>query len=152
MSNFKIGDKVKLLAPEGDNPRFEGGWVEELLKLVGKTRTITKVSPWGFAYLSGTTFVWDLHYLEPVVTKAAPGTYATGKGTTQHILDFLVGRSLGRTAAEIGEALKVPARQLSKRLAEQVKRKTIEVSVEDGLNTYFHATRANDQKIVYDVS
>lgn len=57
--------------------------------------------------------------------KNAPGTFATGKGTTARILaelDFAPG---GRTAEELGQALAVPGRQLSKRLAEQVKRGTV---------------------------
>lgn len=57
-------------------------------------------------------------------------SYGTGKGTTARIMKEFFGwndpvgsshRAAAYTAAEIGEFLDLPARQLSKRLNEQVK-------------------------------
>lgn len=49
-----------------------------------------------------------------------PGQYATGKGTSARILEVLAGVPIhgAMTAAEIGDKLGLPGRQLSKRLKE----------------------------------
>jgi predicted HTH transcriptional regulator len=52
--------------------------------------------------------------------KSIPGSFATGKGTTQRIKDAYAERSFF-TSKELGDKLGVPSRQLSKRLAELVK-------------------------------
>lgn len=58
------------------------------------------------------------------VQQSAPGTFATGKGTTAKIVAFYVDmhRKAGYTAEEISRSLEVPSRQLSKRLNELVKK------------------------------
>lgn len=52
--------------------------------------------------------------------KSIPGSFSTGKGTTQRIKDAFAERSFF-TSKELGDKLGMPSRQLSKRLAELVK-------------------------------
>jgi response regulator of citrate/malate metabolism len=56
----------------------------------------------------------------------APGTFATGTGTTALIRSFFGDKNLDYTAAEVASAIDVKARQINKRLAELVKAKFIE--------------------------
>ncbi len=53
--------------------------------------------------------------------KTAPGTYATGKGTTAKVKDYFSDLNCPYPVAEIASEIGVPSRQLSKRLAELVK-------------------------------
>lgn len=53
--------------------------------------------------------------------KSAPGTFATGKGTTALIIEKMADKHT-RTVAEAASELGLPARQLNKRFAELVKK------------------------------
>jgi len=76
--------------------------------------------------------------------KHAPGTFATGKGTTERILSVLDFAPGGRTAEELGRELGLPGRQLNKRLAEQVNRGTVVQSgLFQGKKLFFSAGLAN---------
>lgn len=61
---------------------------------------------------------------------STPGTFATGKGTTGRLLQYLrsradEGNEAARTAEDAGVYLGLPSRQIIKRLSEQVKKGTI---------------------------
>lgn len=118
---FKVGDVVRVSAEKND--QWAGAdmvvtEIEESTEFAGERGYIAATHP--TLGLGG--FYGFKHFTKVRTTKAAPGSYATGKGTTQRILNFLQGRSVGRTSEAIGKALKVPGRQLNKRLAEQVKK------------------------------
>lgn len=51
----------------------------------------------------------------------APGTFATGTGTTALIRSFFGDKNLDYTAKEVADAIDVATRQINKRLAELVK-------------------------------
>lgn len=58
---------------------------------------------------------------QPNVTVKPNKGYGTGTGTTARIREFFTGKSESFTVSQIGGALGLPSRQLSKRLAELVK-------------------------------
>lgn len=66
------------------------------------------------------------------VQQSAPGTFATGKGTTAKIVDFFVNsnRVASYPVDSIAFNIGVPSRQLSKRLAELVKKGTLTKTVD----------------------
>lgn len=65
--------------------------------------------------------------------RSIPGTFATGKGTTAQIKEFLSARRGQHfSAKDIGTALNKPARQLSKRLREMEERKTVSIMFTEG--------------------
>lgn len=66
----------------------------------------------------------------PAAAFSTPGQYATGKGTSARIVEVLAGINLyaAMTAADIGDKLGLPGRQLSKRLRELEVKGKVKVS------------------------
>jgi hypothetical protein len=123
---FNVGDKVRLL-DEVPGEMFMGGFMPEMQQNVGQVYEIKTVLDDTYRFV-GLQWVWDKRRVEEVKApqKSIPGSYATGKGTTARIMQYLEGRVAGRSLKEIGNGLGLQSRQLSKRLAEQVKAGTVQ--------------------------
>lgn len=119
MSNanpFKAGDRVTVV-DRGPNTGL----------LNGQTYTVKRVSlagrPSPGVYLKeGTSaFYYSRRFklaTEYAASAGGVGLFGTGKGTTAKIREFFQDKNMSYSAAEVGEALGLPGRQLNKRLVE----------------------------------